>query len=80
MGVGRISRGSLLQRLSSFKGRPILLGLQYRSHRGVGTLRPKCLGKEMELDCVAGVIAVGSSVRALVDDPCPLPVLRHEAH
>lgn len=29
---------------------------------------------------MAGVISVGSSVRALVNDPCPLPLKLHEAH
>lgn len=65
--IGRISRGSLLQPfaafcgllqpLSSFEGRVFVLGLAYRSHRGVGTLRLKCLGKGMELETMASVVS-----------------------
>lgn len=42
-----------MQPLSCFEGGVVVLGLEDRSHRGIETLRPKCLGKGMELETVA---------------------------
>lgn len=63
--IGKIARGSLLQPLSSFKGRVVVLGLEDRSHRGIETLRRKCLGKGTELETVASVLCGMQSQWAL---------------
>lgn len=51
-----------MQPLSSFEGRVVVLGLEDRSHRGIETLRRKCLGKgtEMETVVVSHAESVGS--------------------